>query len=31
MVFDDDPRPFHGVEPYDGLTVVPGGWRFTRL
>ncbi len=31
MVFDDDPRPFHGVEPYDGLDVVPGGWRFTRL
>ena len=31
MVFDDDPRPFHGIEPYDGLTVVEGGWAFTRL
>lgn len=31
MVFDDDPRPFHGVEPYDGLVVVEGGWHFTRL
>lgn len=31
MVFDDDPRPFHGVEPYDGLTLREEGWRFTRL
>ncbi len=31
MVFDDDPRPFHGIEPYDGLNVVEGGWAFTRL
>ncbi|MEO8538702.1 MAG: 8-oxo-dGTP diphosphatase [bacterium] len=31
MVFDDDPRPFHGVEPYDGLKVVEGGWAYTRL
>ena len=31
MVFDDDPRPFHGVEPYDGLVVVPGGWHVTRI
>lgn len=31
MVFDDDPRPFHGIEPYDGLTLMEEGWRFTRL
>ena len=31
MVFDDDPRPFHGIEPYDGLQVVEGGWSYTRL
>ena len=31
MVFDDDLRPFHGVEPFDGLKVVEGGWSFTRL
>lgn len=31
MVFDDDPRPFHGIEPYDGLQVVEGGWAYTRL
>ncbi len=31
MVFDGDPRPFHGVEPYDGLTVLTDEWRFTRL
>lgn len=31
MVFDDDPRPFHGLEPFEGLTVVEGGWRFTRI
>jgi 8-oxo-dGTP diphosphatase len=31
MVFDDDPRPFHGIEPYDGLKVIEGGWSFTRL
>ena len=29
LVFDDDPRPFHGVMPYvDGE---PVDWRFTRL
>ncbi len=31
MVFDDDPRPFHGIEPYEGLTIVEDGWSFTRL
>ena len=31
MVFDDDPRPFHGVEPYEGMKVVEGGWRHTRM
>lgn len=31
MVFDDDPRPFHGMEPYDGLKVVEGGWSYTRV
>ncbi|MBK9612292.1 8-oxo-dGTP diphosphatase [Candidatus Amarobacter glycogenicus] len=31
MVFDSDPRPFHGVEPYDGLTVVQDGWAFSRM
>lgn len=31
MVFDDDPRQFHGVQPYDGLRVLPGSWSFTRL
>lgn len=31
MVFDEDPRPFHGVEPYDGLTLLEGGWHYTRL
>lgn len=29
LVFDDDPRPFHGVMPYqDGQ---PVAWRYTRL
>ena len=29
LVFDDDPRAFHGVMPYvDGR---PAGWRFDRL
>ena len=29
LVFDDDPRPFHGVMPYrDGR---PVDWRFSRL
>lgn len=29
MVFDDDPRAFHGVMPYEnGL---PTGWKFERL
>lgn len=31
MVFDGDPRPFHGVEPYDGLDVLVEQWRYTRL
>ncbi|MFN0095018.1 MAG: NUDIX hydrolase [Dehalococcoidia bacterium] len=31
MVFDGDPRPFHGVEPYDGLTPLLEEWRFTRM
>ena len=31
MVFDDDPRPFHGVEPYDGLDVLAGEWGYTRI
>lgn len=31
MVFDGDPRPFHGVEPYDGLDVLVDQWRCTRL
>lgn len=31
MVFDDDPRAFHGVEPYDGLALIKGEWAFTRL
>jgi 8-oxo-dGTP diphosphatase len=29
MVFDSDPRPFHGVMPYDGGK--PVSWNFTRL
>jgi 8-oxo-dGTP diphosphatase len=29
MVFDDDPRPFHGYMPYEGDH--PVGWSFTRL
>jgi 8-oxo-dGTP diphosphatase len=31
MVFDADHRPFHGVEPYDGLEPLLDRWRFTRL
>ena len=31
MVFDGDPRPFHGVEPYDGYTALLDQWRFTRM
>ena len=31
MVFDSDPRPFHGVEPYNGLEVIEGGWSYSRL
>ena len=31
MLFDADPRPFHGMEPYDGLEVVEGGWSFSRI
>jgi len=29
MVFDDDPRPFHGYLPYAGD--VPLGWSFERV
>jgi 8-oxo-dGTP diphosphatase len=29
LVFDDDPRPFHGVMPYS--TGRPVGWSFVRL
>lgn len=29
LVFDGDPRPFHGVMPYDGGE--PTGWRVERL
>jgi 8-oxo-dGTP diphosphatase len=29
LVFDDDPRPFHGTMPYDGDT--PLSWAFVRL
>jgi 8-oxo-dGTP diphosphatase len=29
LVFDDDPRPFHGVMPYEGGR--PVGWTFRRL
>lgn len=29
LVFDADPRPFHGVMPYAGGR--PQGWRFDRL
>lgn len=29
LVFDDDPRPFHGVMPYRGGG--PVAWRFERL
>lgn len=29
MVFDDDPRPFHGYMPYDREK--PTGWSFVRL
>ncbi len=28
LVFDDDPRPFHGFMPYDGVR--PVGWTFSR-
>ncbi len=31
MVFDEDPRPFHGVEPYDGFEVLRDEWRYTRM
>ena len=31
MVFDENPRPFHGVEPYDGLEALPEQWRFVRM
>ncbi|MCS6847320.1 MAG: 8-oxo-dGTP diphosphatase [Anaerolineae bacterium] len=29
LVFDDDPRPFHGVMPYSNGQ--PVGWRYTRF
>ncbi|WP_375757586.1 NUDIX domain-containing protein [Corallococcus exercitus] len=29
LVFDEDPRPFHGVMPYEGGRAV--SWSFTRL
>ena len=29
LVFDDDPRPFHGYMPYD--RAVPKGWSFVRI
>jgi 8-oxo-dGTP diphosphatase len=29
LVFDDDPRPFHGTMPYDGD--VPRSWTFERI
>lgn len=29
MVFDDDPRPFHGVAPYEDGKMM--SWSFTRL
>ena len=29
LVFDDDPRPFHGAMPYNGDRAV--GWTFERL
>lgn len=31
MVFDSDPRPFHGIEPYDGLEIIKDGWSYTRI
>lgn len=31
MLFDDDARPFHGVEPYDGFEVQLEAWAYTRL
>lgn len=31
MVFDDDPRPFHGLEPYDGLELLAERWSFSRM
>ncbi len=30
MVFDDDPRPFHGLQPYDGLTLLADRWSVSR-
>ncbi|MBC8163938.1 MAG: 8-oxo-dGTP diphosphatase [Roseiflexaceae bacterium] len=29
MVFDDDPRPFHGVAPYESGTMI--SWSFVRV
>ena len=31
LVFDDDQRPFHGVQPYDGFEVQMEAWAYTRL
>lgn len=31
LVFDADPRPFHGIEPHDHGALVPDGWRHTRV
>ena len=30
MVFDGDPRPFHGLQPYDGLTLLADRWSVSR-
>ena len=31
LVFDDDARPFHGVQPYSGFEVQMEAWAYTRL
>ena len=31
MVFDDDARPFHGTEPYEGTNVLLDRWSYTRM
>ncbi len=30
LVFDGDPRPFHGIERHDNGVLVPGGWSHSR-